>query len=395
MNSDEKRLIVVLGMHRSGTSAVTRGLTALGVELGNNFLPAQADNVRGFWEDADLNALNMEMLNLLNRDWHFLAPIEQTDVDVLCQKGYRQRAIELLQAKTSTTEVFGFKDPRLAKLLPFWKEVFSHGQFIVSYIITIRHPLSVRDSLAVRNHFDPEKSYLLWLDHILSSLVGTLGENSILIDYDRLMLSPEKELGRIAKKFGLQINLPELEKFKTEFLDETLRHTVYQLDDMIVDPAIPPLTREVYEETLNIAMNGIQLNDEIFSNKVMLWNNEFSRQRSALVLADKLTRKIDSMHQAIAEKELFAREITRQMAEKEQVVQNLTRHMTEKEQFAQELARQTAEKEQVVQELSRQMTEEETFAKALSNQLRKIYRSRSWRWTEPLRRLFDFFSHSK
>ena len=58
-----KRLIVVLGMHRSGTSAITRGLQVMGVGLGDRMMPAMPDNVKGFWEDVDLNALNMEMLS--------------------------------------------------------------------------------------------------------------------------------------------------------------------------------------------------------------------------------------------------------------------------------------------------------------------------------------------
>lgn len=335
----DKRLVVVLGMHRSGTSAVTRGLEVLGVELGNKFLPAQTDNVKGFWEDSDLNALNTEMLSSLNRDWHFLTPIEKTDVDILCQNGYRQRAIELLQAKTSTVAIFGFKDPRLAKLLPFWKDVFAHGQFRASYIITIRHPLSVCKSLAVRNGFDFEKSHILWLEHVLSSLVGTVDENCVLVDYDRLMELPEQELERIAEKLQLRLDLSELEKFKTEFLDQELRHTVYQLDDLLLDKTVPPLTREVYEEALNIATDRAQLDDETIRKKLILWNNEFSRQRSALLLLDKLTVKIELMSQAMAEKE--------------------------------------------------------QFAQALSNQIRGIYQSRSWRWTEPLRKLFSILPHSK
>ena len=62
----KRRLIVVLGMHRSGTSAVTRGLKVLGIELGDLLIPANKEvNAKGFWEDMDLNALNVEMLDSL------------------------------------------------------------------------------------------------------------------------------------------------------------------------------------------------------------------------------------------------------------------------------------------------------------------------------------------
>ena len=45
------RVMIVVGMHRAGTSAITRGLTAIGVEVGDDLLPSQADNPKGFWEN--------------------------------------------------------------------------------------------------------------------------------------------------------------------------------------------------------------------------------------------------------------------------------------------------------------------------------------------------------
>ena len=143
-NNSSKKIIVVLGMHRSGTSALTRGLQTLGVDLGDRLMPPLAENnEKGFWEDLDINALNLEMLDFLNKDWHFLSPIQLSDVDILCKNGYETRALELLRKKTSNTEIFGFKDPRVTKLLPFWMVVFRKSELDVNYIITLRHPLSV------------------------------------------------------------------------------------------------------------------------------------------------------------------------------------------------------------------------------------------------------------
>ena len=47
-SESEKSCIIVLGMHRSGTSALTRVLNLLGVELGTNFVPPDWDNPKGF-----------------------------------------------------------------------------------------------------------------------------------------------------------------------------------------------------------------------------------------------------------------------------------------------------------------------------------------------------------
>jgi O-antigen biosynthesis protein len=322
MEENSTKIIVVLGMHRSGTSVIARGLQVMGVELGNKLMPPfEENNSKGFWEDLDINALNNEMLHSLKSDWHFLTPIQPSDVDSLCKNGYLQRAIELLREKIAGIKVFGFKDPRVAKLLPFWKEVFVHAQLNVSYVLVIRHPLSVCHSLTKRDGFDFEKSHLLWLDHVIASLVGTIGENRVLVDYDRMIQAPEAELARIAKELQLFINMTELEKFKLEFLDRQLRHTVYQLDDLMSDETIPPLTREIYQELLNIAIDNTQLDSVMFRKKLTQWNDEFLRQRSALVLADKLTLKI---YQVMGEQEQTIRALTAQGDEKEQVIRLLS-----------------------------------------------------------------------
>jgi O-antigen biosynthesis protein len=322
MKKQNSRIIVVLGMHRSGTSVIARGLQVMGVELGNKLMPPfEENNSKGFWEDLDINALNNEMLHSLKSDWHFLTPIQPSDVDTLCKNGYLLRAIELLREKTAGARVFGFKDPRVAKLLPFWKEVFVHAQLNVSYVLVIRHPLSVCQSLVKRDGFDFEKSYLLWLDHVIASLVGTVGENRVLVDYDRMIKAPEAELARIAEELQLFINMTELEKFKLEFLDQQLRHTVYQLDDLMSDETIPPLMREIYQELLNIAIDNTQLDSVMFRKKLTQWNDEFSRQRSALVLADKLTLKI---YQVMGEQKQTIQALTAQVGEKEQLIKLLS-----------------------------------------------------------------------
>ena len=93
-----QRLIVVLGMHRSGTSTMTRALQVMGVELGSRLMPAvEGVNDTGFWEDLDLNELNIEMLGALNREWHSLAPVGEAFVELLCGKGFLSRAEELLR----------------------------------------------------------------------------------------------------------------------------------------------------------------------------------------------------------------------------------------------------------------------------------------------------------
>ena len=151
-DNEKKRLIVVLGMHRSGTSAITRSLKVMGVELGDTLMPAiQGINDKGFWEDLDLFNLNNELLSMVRSDWHHLAPIEPVDVEILRKNGSFDKAGALLHRKLDKKAIFGFKDPRVAKLFRFWKEVFIHCQLDTSCVLAVRHPLSIVRSLNKRD----------------------------------------------------------------------------------------------------------------------------------------------------------------------------------------------------------------------------------------------------
>ena len=301
---NKKRLIVVLGMHRSGTSAITRGLQVLGVGLGDRLMPpVEGNNDKGFFEDIDLNALNVEILQALGSDWHYLSPLEASDVTELRNKRYFFRAVQLLRQKVGDIPTFGFKDPRVAKLLPFWKDVFVHCQFDVGYVLAVRHPLSVVKSLAKRDGLDSEKSYMLWLGHVLISLSNTEGHKRVLVDYDRLMQTPERELERIAEYLELVIDSKELQCYKSEFLDEGLRHTVYDLNDLILENTCPPLVREIYTDLLDIAADKRRLDDVALQNHIALWINEFERLKSNLRLVDRLSGQKDSLNKTVAERD--------------------------------------------------------------------------------------------
>ena len=369
---ESHRLIFVLGMHRSGTSVVTRGLQVMGVALGNCLIPPINEvNDKGFWEDADLNALDVEMLKAVNSDWHHLAPIEPIDIEVLRKKGYFLRAAELLRQKIGNTPIFGFKDPRVAKLLPFWKEVFSHCQLNVNYVLAMRHPLSVAKSLAKRDGITAEQSYLLWMGHVLTSLMGSAGNNRVLVDYDRLMQSPDSELRRIAKCFDLEIDPAELQSYKTDFLDQGLRHTVYDLNDLLLDHACPPIVREIYTELLEAASGSNGIDDQALKEKVELWSDEFERLKSLLTLADRLSTQKAVAQEAVAE-------LNQSVTERDGQISCLNQSVAE-------LNQSVTERDGQISSLNQSVTERDGQIASLKQEVESIYRSFSWRISKPLR----------
>ncbi len=253
--SQQKRIVVVLGMHRSGTSLLTRGLETLGVSLGDRLMPAAKDNPKGFWEDLDINALNVALLEALGHNWDTLTPVVPEDLRAPAVSEFKLRAAEVVRSKLVGTSCYGLKDPRVARLLCFWDDVFAHLKLHVTYVIACRNPLSVARSLAERNGFDREKSYYLWLEHMLASLLWSVRRDRIVVDYDLLIADPAGQLRRLAAGLGLPFDpeAPHFVEFRTNFLEDTLRHNHHQLEDFSLDRALPPGVDELYKALFQLA----------------------------------------------------------------------------------------------------------------------------------------------
>jgi glycosyltransferase involved in cell wall biosynthesis len=372
MQNMNKNLVVVLGMHRSGTSALTRSLHVLGVGLGDNLMPSlEGNNAKGFYEDLDLNKLNIDMLKALGSEWDHLTPIDDLDIDRLRRKGFFLRAIDLIRSKVEASSVFGFKDPRVAMLLPFWKQVFAHCEYDVKYVLAVRNPMSVAKSLRERDGFDSARSYLLWLGHVLTSLQFSAGATRIMVDYDNLMQSPDREIDRLSVALGLEINPQELEVYKAEFLDSSLRHTVHQLADLMQDDASPPLVREVYRVLIEICEDRLSLDAPSLQADLEAWLVEFHRTRPTLKLVDRLYTQVGKLKESAVLQDDKIADLAADINAYEQKVAT----------FDQAIANQN---ERILDLSARAAKQKEQIAD-LHGELSTILQSRSWRLTAPLR----------
>lgn len=294
-----KKLVVVLGMHRSGTSAITCCLQALGVSLGDHLLPAAQDNDKGFWEDLDIIELNAGMLAALGRDWHSLRPVTDRDVESLLSLGYLEKALQLLREKTVDVSVFGFKDPRTTKLLPFWQRVFEDSSFDVQYILSSRNPLSVVKSLGKRDGFSRERSFMLWLEYSLAALCNVAFGRTILVDYDELIAFPRRELERVSDFLGLPLLEEKVGKYCDEFLEKSLRHSYFDENDVYADEAALPLAKEVYALLLDIQRGIVRIEDGVTSGLFLEWKERLGRVQPLLVLIDRQEINISKAREAI------------------------------------------------------------------------------------------------
>lgn len=221
----ETKLVVVLGMHRSGTSAVSNLLHANGVCFGSSLLAALKDNPQGFFEDKDIYELNEELLNALGYEWFSSAFIDPREQCLNVLEPFVERAAGLLRKKLHKQTAYGLKDPRFCKLLPFWKQVFSSLELAPVYVLMVRNPHDVALSLSRRHGFDAEKSMRIWLSHYLGILEDSeITGDSIAVDYDYLLDHVDIAAPRLIKSLkesGFALNSASI---AVDTLDSSLRH---------------------------------------------------------------------------------------------------------------------------------------------------------------------------
>ncbi|WP_287810384.1 glycosyltransferase [Pseudomonas sp.] len=264
----KKKVIIVLGMHRSGTSALTRGLGALGIHLGDSLYPAADDNPTGFWEDKDVIAINDRLLRELGSSYDRVGLVDARLMGNPAVEVILLDAKATLAAKLEYCSVWGMKDPRTARLLPFWQRLFRELDCELGYVIALRNPLSVADSLSFRNQFAPIKSYWLWLEHTLQAVNDTAGERRLVVSYDGMLNNPVRELNRMAE--ALQLPSPGNEALKAYvegFLDNDLRHSARTVQELRKATAELPLLEPVYTLLDECATQVLNLNSDAFEER--------------------------------------------------------------------------------------------------------------------------------
>lgn len=301
LQSNYNRIVVVLGMHRSGTSAMARALQALDVDLGERlYAGIPNNNEKGFYEDVDVNRLDNELMAALGRRWDSLAPIDPPDLERDAVASFRQRAVGLLRDRVKDRP-FGLKDPRISKLLPFWKSVFSQAGLEPCYVIAVRNPLGIVHSLKNRDGFDAEKSYHLWLEHILPMLSETAEAKRVVVDFDELLAVPAAQLKRIADALDLPFleQSPAVREYIEEFLDDDLRHTRFGLEDLRRDPAASPDVIATYELMSKLARDQTAFDAPEVSGQVERLEEKLHTFAPALRYMDRCDDRIAGLDQAV------------------------------------------------------------------------------------------------
>ena len=243
-------IFLTLGMHRSGTSAIARGLAALDINLGDQLLgPSKGDNDKGFWEDKDILALEERLLVKAGTAHDSLAPFT-ADFTSQAFAEERVEASALLQEKIAAFGTFGFKNPRSGLLLDFWKCVIGDLGLQPRFVIAVRNPLEVAKSLQRRNHFPLERSLILWAKYCVSIVEKTQDEVRVFVNYEQIIRDPEAELIRMSEGLKLsrdRLDAKALDDYANGFLDSRLKRITVSPNELDRNTDIPVWLVDFYK----------------------------------------------------------------------------------------------------------------------------------------------------
>src|SRR5680860_1210255 len=113
-----RRCILVLGMHRSGTSAATRMINILGADLPKNLMPPGAGNEKGHWEQQRLVDLNEEILAELDSRWADCRSLDLSRLKGERRSYYQAQIAQIIADEYVESPIFVVKDPRICRLMP-------------------------------------------------------------------------------------------------------------------------------------------------------------------------------------------------------------------------------------------------------------------------------------
>lgn len=231
-----RQAIIVLGMHRSGTSALAGALAMAGTRLPARLMPPHNDNPSGFFEPEKIVALHDRLLAAAGVSWWSLEPITDAWLSSSDARAYVDELVAAVRQDYEDAALFIIKDPRMCRLMPLWRMVLDRLAARSSFVIPIRNPLEVARSLARREgeRFSLRYGCLLWLAHMLDAERESRNSPRVFVHYDRLLDDPV----RVVEDVILNVTRlpPALDGVRAtavrSFVDPHLRHHFAQMDEL-------------------------------------------------------------------------------------------------------------------------------------------------------------------
>lgn len=246
-------VVCTLGMHRSGTSVVSRLLNLLGVHLGpdTSLMPPKPDNPKGFWEHESFVVINEEILARFGGAWDRPPALPQDWERDARLDDLRARARRLIASDFLAAPLWGWKDPRCCLTLPFWRDLVGP----LHCVLVLRNPSDVAASLASRNGIGVEQAARLWLSHVEGSFRHAAGSPRLLLFYEDVVADAPGTLKRLAAFLGRPepAKTARVKSAARAFVEADLRHHRATRHDLASDAAVSFAAKSLYLALASLA----------------------------------------------------------------------------------------------------------------------------------------------
>ncbi|NEX17222.1 MAG: hypothetical protein C1943_11455 [Halochromatium sp.] len=387
---NDKTALLVLGMHRSGTSALTRVMSLLGAVLPANLMPAADDNnPSGFWESSKLQRFHDDLLASAGSSWDDWRGIQPQWYRSAIAGEFAHKGRELLASEYGSVPLLVLKDPRVCRFAPFWFRLLEGVSVQPRSVLAVRNPMEVADSLRRRDRMSPSKSQLLWLRHLLDAEYESRQYPRVVVSFERLLEDWRTSMNRVGDV--LEIAWPQAGAAATarieRFLEPALRHNCRAAEEVFSSAGVLDWVKEAYATMLQLAESdhedaALQVLDRI--------RDEFNRASDALGtvawyaetsvnLEQQLTTRnseVEQLQQAIAAAEELLQQERDRISQLHQSVAERDAQLEAEREMAGQLQQHVAERDAQLALERNQVSELQQHAANLASQLQLLAQQR-------------------
>lgn len=310
-------VVVILGCHRSGTSLLTGILQKLGMELSLDLISAKEDNPKGYFESNRIISIHDNILKLLGQKWSNCDSLTEYKVSDLIQnsrynslfkswiKDIILQHVEYFNSKYTNIDnpnscksnkdmkyedcenknelnipthlkskfTWGFKDPRTSKCLSLWESVFQELHIKPCYILAIRSPECVVNSLKKRYPQTLGQYWcILWIETYVNIFQQLQDVDSIrmVIDYDEWFINPIGQAEQLMESIALDklrtLGRSEIELRLKDFIEISLRHFSKEITEF--QDVFFVLANELYQNMKSKNFDNVQKTIKLFQQNL-------------------------------------------------------------------------------------------------------------------------------
>lgn len=204
MAKTKRQALIVLGMHRSGTSALSGMLAKLGAREPSTPMPPTVDNPRGYWESVEFMRLHDAILSSSGSSWDDWGRFNPGWLESAAASEFTGQLPQVLEQEFGDAGLLLLKDPRICRFFPFWLQGLAQLGIAPKVVFALRHPAEVAESLRARDGFGRNRALLLWLRHVLDAEHASRPVARSFVHYRDLLEDWRSQAQRIARELGIQ-----------------------------------------------------------------------------------------------------------------------------------------------------------------------------------------------